>query len=130
MTTMRLFVLALIIALPASLIMAGNARAIPSFARQTGLGCPACHTVYPELTPMGRRFKLGGYTLTNTPPRVELTNDNLPAGATGQPPQKQLSLVEFPPFSLFLQGSLTNWNQPPPPGGVGGAYPFSGRCSF
>jgi len=120
---MRLFVLALIIALPASLIMAGNARAIPSFARQTGLGCPACHTVYPELTPMGRRFKLGGYTLTNTPPRVELTNDNLPAGATGQPPQKQLSLVEFPPFSLFLQGSLTNWNQPPPPGGVGGAYP-------
>jgi hypothetical protein len=123
MKTLRLLVAALIIALPATLLMAGNARAVPSFARQTGLACSACHTVYPELTPMGRRFKLGGYTLTNTPWRVELTNDNLPAGATGQPPQKQLSLVELPPFSLFVQGSLTNWNQPPPPGGAGGLYP-------
>ncbi len=125
MKTVRLLAVALIIALPAILLMAGNARAVPSFARQTGLACSACHTVYPELTPMGRRFKLGGYTLTNTPWRVELTNDNLPAGATGQPPQKQLSLVELPPFSLFLQGSLTHWNDPPPAGGAGGAYPGS-----
>ena len=123
MKTVRLLAVALIIALPATFLMIGKARAIPAFARQTGLGCPACHTVYPELTPMGRRFKLGGYTLTNTPPRVEIFNDNLPAGATGQPPQKQLSLVELPPISIFLQGSLTNWNQPPPPGGAGGAYP-------
>ena len=39
------------------------AQAIPSFARQTGQACAACHTTLPELTPFGRRFKLGGYTL-------------------------------------------------------------------
>lgn len=39
------------------------ADALPSFARQTGQPCAACHTAFPELTPFGRRFKLGGYTL-------------------------------------------------------------------
>ena len=32
--------------------------AVPSFARQTGMACAACHTVFPELTPFGREFKL------------------------------------------------------------------------
>ena len=46
-------------------LMSGTdpAQAIPSFARQTGQACAACHTTLPELTPFGRRFKLGGYTL-------------------------------------------------------------------
>ena len=39
------------------------ARSVPSFARQTGQPCAACHTAFPELTPFGRRFKLSGYTL-------------------------------------------------------------------
>lgn len=39
------------------------ASALPSFARQTGQPCAACHTAFPQLTPFGRRFKLGGYTL-------------------------------------------------------------------
>ena len=68
MKMLRLSAVALIIALPATFLMIGNARATPAFARQTGLACSACHTVFPELTPMGRRFKLGGYTLTNKPP--------------------------------------------------------------
>ncbi|NMM10556.1 MAG: cytochrome C [Polaromonas sp.] len=38
-------------------------KANPLFARQTGLKCASCHTIYPELTPFGRKFKLGGYTL-------------------------------------------------------------------
>jgi hypothetical protein len=41
----------------------GAAQAIPSFARQTGQPCASCHTQFPELTPFGRRFKLGGYTM-------------------------------------------------------------------
>ncbi len=41
------------------------AYAIPSFARQTGLPCSTCHTVFPELTVFGRQFKLQGYTLGN-----------------------------------------------------------------
>ncbi len=40
-----------------------RAEALPSFARQTGLPCGVCHTVFPQLTPFGRRFKLGGYTM-------------------------------------------------------------------
>src|SRR5579863_10733549 len=40
-----------------------RAFAVPSFARQTGQPCAACHTAFPELTPFGRRFKIGGYTL-------------------------------------------------------------------
>ena len=39
------------------------AEALPSYARQTGQPCAACHTAFPELTPFGRRFKIGGYTL-------------------------------------------------------------------
>ena len=39
------------------------AYALPSFARQTGQPCGACHTDFPGLTPFGRQFKLGGYTL-------------------------------------------------------------------
>ena len=41
------------------------ALAVPSFARQTGMACEACHTVFPELTHFGRVFKANGYTLTN-----------------------------------------------------------------
>src|SRR5499427_11100498 len=38
------------------------AKALPSFARQTGQPCGTCHTDFPALTPYGRRFKLLGYT--------------------------------------------------------------------
>ena len=42
-----------------------NAHAVPSFARQTGQNCVACHAggQFPELTPYGRLFKLTGYTI-------------------------------------------------------------------
>ncbi len=41
-----------------------SAYALPSFARQTGFKCEVCHTVFPELTQVGRDFKLRGYTMT------------------------------------------------------------------
>jgi len=40
-----------------------SAHAVPSYARQTGQQCVACHVSFPELTPYGRYFKLTGYTL-------------------------------------------------------------------
>jgi hypothetical protein len=43
--------------------MAGQADAVPSYARQTGQECIACHVSFPELTPYGRYFKLTGYTI-------------------------------------------------------------------
>ncbi len=45
-----------------ALILPHSANAVPSFARQTGLSCDTCHTVFPHLTPFGRDFKLHGYT--------------------------------------------------------------------
>jgi hypothetical protein len=41
-----------------------KAQAVPSFKRQTGMSCNTCHTVFPELTPFGRNFKLTGYTMS------------------------------------------------------------------
>lgn len=40
-----------------------TANAVPSYARQTGAECAACHVgAYgPQLTPYGIRFKIGGY---------------------------------------------------------------------
>jgi hypothetical protein len=40
-----------------------RAVSLPLYARQTGQPCATCHTAFWELTPFGRRFKLGGYTL-------------------------------------------------------------------
>lgn len=40
-----------------------DAKAVPSFARQTGMDCTTCHMSWLELTNVGRRFKLGGYQL-------------------------------------------------------------------
>ena len=49
-----------------SAILSFPAQAVPSFARQTGFECSQCHTVFPQLTPLGRQFKLSGYTMSNT----------------------------------------------------------------
>ena len=50
--------------LMASLFGSHNAQALPSFARQTGMACTACHTQSfgPSLNSYGRSFKLNGYT--------------------------------------------------------------------
>jgi hypothetical protein len=46
-------------------VMLRDARAVPSFARQTGLSCNVCHRNPPELTAFGRNFKLKGYSLSS-----------------------------------------------------------------
>ena len=53
------------IGLPAIALFPPSAFAVPSMARQTGIPCAGCHTVFPELTPFGRQFKLSGYTLSS-----------------------------------------------------------------
>jgi hypothetical protein len=51
------------LALLLAMLMAGPARAVPSFAIQTGQPCATCHigAFGPQLTPQGRDFKLHGY---------------------------------------------------------------------
>jgi hypothetical protein len=47
------------------LVWPKDVLAVPSFARQTGMSCTVCHTVWPQLTHFGRIFKLDGYTFSN-----------------------------------------------------------------
>lgn len=56
---LALVILGLWLALPSE-----QAQAVPSFGRQTGMDCSSCHTVFPELTIVGRNFKLNGFTAT------------------------------------------------------------------
>lgn len=72
-----------------------EAQALPSFARQTGMDCSACHTAFPELTPFGRTFKLTGYTISKT----------------NKPYQ-----INPPPITAMLQGSYSRTNSNLPPG--------------
>ena len=72
-------------------------QAVPSFARQTGFECVNCHLSWPELTPLGREFKLGGYTLTKE--------------ANGERPLFSFKTDSPPPWvpvAAMLQLSLTN----------------------
>jgi hypothetical protein len=73
------------------------AHAVPSFARQTGMSCNACHTVFPELTSFGRNFKLNGYTLAGTK-QVQSAQSTDNGG---------LKINELPPLSMMLQIGYT-----------------------
>src|SRR5215472_12100042 len=61
----------------------GLAHAVPSYARQTGQECIACHVSFPELTPYGRYFKLTGYTIGKAAITTEGVN-YLPLAAMAQ----------------------------------------------
>jgi hypothetical protein len=96
-------------------LAAPAARAVPSFAVQTGQPCQACHVggLGPQLTPFGREFKLHGYTAR--------TNYNLPlaifaqasynstAKAQSEPPARNLGTNDnftLDQVSLFVAGGL------------------------
>ncbi len=85
------------------MVTSGTAEAIPSYARQTGLSCEACHTVFPELTAFGRQFKLNGYTLTgiktiNQPRETKKKNSE----------SKVLNLLSISPLSAMFQTGFTH----------------------
>jgi hypothetical protein len=102
-----------------SLIGTRDARAVASFARQTGLPCSSCHTTIPELTPFGRLFKLNGYTVTGLP---QVT-------AKPGPSKAGLSLATYLPISAFIQLSNTV-SQRPQPGTQNGNFEFPQAASL
>src|SRR5665647_1308923 len=73
-------------------------NAMPSFTRQTGEPCTACHVQAfgPGLTPNGRQFKLTGYTM-----------------AAGKD-------AKFIPLSAMVQGSFTHTQRGQPGGAADG----------
>ncbi len=75
-----------------------QAAAVPSYARQTGLACEACHTVFPELTPFGRRFKLNGYIINNREQISDETAKN----------RKNLAISFFSPVSAMVVAGYTH----------------------
>jgi hypothetical protein len=80
----------------AALLPSDPAHAVPAFASQTGQPCVACHIggFGPQLTPLGRAFKIGGYTQNG-----------------GEGWRSQI------PLSAYWQGSFTSLNKDTPRGG-------------
>ena len=111
---------------PAALYASLRRHFVPSFSRQTGLACSACHYQFPQLTPFGRLFKLNGYTLTSLttigqpgdsahpsltlspiPPIAAMVVTGLTQTAHAQP-GSQNTTVEFPQqLSLFVAGQIS-----------------------
>jgi hypothetical protein len=87
-------------------MLAPSAHAVPSFARQTGMTCEACHTVYPELNHFGRMFKANGYTLDNLRQVRGITAKR----------EEMLDLSSLPPISAMVQVSETQLAKPLPDG--------------
>lgn len=79
-----------------------QAKAVPSFARQTGLSCNVCHSNAPALTSFGRDFKLRGYVL----------NDLKPPDKVGE--TKELQLSRLIPLSFMVLLSNTAFQSAAP----------------
>ncbi len=103
--TCSLIVMALVILGLGLVLTVNQAQAVPSFARQTGLECNSCHTMFPELTAVGRNFKLNGFTATkHGDKRYEWP----------------------PPVSAMVQLSFTHLNKSIPPNtGAAGGFGFN-----
>lgn len=110
------------------LVLTTGARAVPSYARQTGLACEACHTVFPQLSPFGRVFKASGYTisntekvqdidqtrrylmsLSNTPPISAMAIVSAGSAAKASDAQSTKTATDFPQqVSLFYAGEIAD----------------------
>lgn len=89
-------------------VSAVAAHAVPSFSRQTGSECVACHAggMGPQLTAYGIRFKLSGYTDNDGQPgkvplsaRIQYSAYNFNRGE---------ALVRLDQAAIQLAGRLTN----------------------
>jgi hypothetical protein len=80
-------------------LSSGISKALPSYARQTGLSCSACHFSFPELNSFGRQFKMNGYVMTgmNT---IDSKDDSSQV--------TRLKLLTTLPLSVMVQSSFTH----------------------
>lgn len=107
---------ALVIVLGATISVAPReAEALPSFSRQTGQPCAACHVDFPQLTPYGRLFKLYGYTqsrgtVSRYIPPIMMTK------ASASPSTAESGWV--PPISFQTIASFTNTTASQPTAGT------------
>jgi hypothetical protein len=85
-----------------------------------GMTCAACHTVFPELTPFGREFKLNGYVLDNMKQVTGIDTAN----------RQTLGLNSIPPISLMMQVSYTHTGAPLPDSATQVPLQRTGICFF
>lgn len=116
-TTIMCSMIALIFSL---FLLAPTASAIPSYARQTGFPCKSCHYMPPELTPLGRTFKLNGYTMSGKPTVTS------PAKGT----EGGLSILESFPLSVLFDTAFTSLRTPATVPQSGGGTVTSQNGSF
>ena len=98
-----------------------RAHAVPSYSRQTGLACSACHYTPPELTPFGRKFKLEGYTFATKP---EINDDK-----EKKTRDAGLNILEAFPLSVLFFTSYT-LTKSPQPGAENGNFEFPQQASL
>jgi hypothetical protein len=102
----------------ATFLISVSAHALPTFARQTAQPCSSCHIggFGPQLTPFGRQFKLGGYTMkigNNSAPPIsamlvgiyDKTAKDLPEDAA--PHYSNNDNLALQETSLFVAGRAT-----------------------
>ncbi len=95
-------------------IAASPVQAVPAFSQQTGQPCQACHVggFGPQLTPFGREFKLGGYTMranASIPISAMALASYTHTRADQNPPPDGFSAndnVAFDQGSLFVAGGI------------------------
>ncbi|MDD4913478.1 MAG: cytochrome C [Methylococcales bacterium] len=105
------YVLALLLTVASVMVLTTpTAQALPSFSRQTGQACSVCHTqAYgPNLTPLGRDFKLNGYTA---------------GGGSG-------IAAKMPALSATVTGSFTNTQADQAPGTLLPGYNKNNNFTF
>jgi len=102
-----------------ALVFSTAANAVPSYSRQTGLPCAACHYSPPELNAFGRKFKLEGYTFVTKPEISDEKKDHNTA----------LHLLETFPISLLFDTSFTS-TKTQQPGTQNGNFEFPQQASF
>src|SRR5579863_3370285 len=90
-----------------------TASAVPSYARQTGFPCKSCHYMPPELTPLGRAFKLNGYTMAGQPTVL----------SKGTKREGGLEVLESFPLSVIFDTSFSS-TKSPQPGTQNGNFQF------
>jgi hypothetical protein len=109
----RLHLLLLFIILVSSMSYPRPAHSLPSFARQTGQNCIACHAggQFPELTAYGRLFKLTGYTIGTR--AVPLSVMGVASFTQSKNPSGDVAFAKdavalFQTGSIFLAGKITD----------------------
>jgi hypothetical protein len=115
-----IYLLAMVPALSVAFLATLNpssVRAVPSYARQTGLPCSGCHYTPPELNPAGRKFKLLGYVDKDKEKPGSQVKDDSKTRHAG------LDLLSSLPLSAMFETSFTG-TKTPQPGTQNGSFEF------